>query len=101
MVLLRVCKITELEPGHATRVAAASPVAVFRLGDEFYATDDTCTHAQASLAEGYIAGDAVECAFHSAKFCIRTGQVRSLPATRPLRTYPVKIVGDEIYVDLE
>ena len=74
---------------------------MFRVGDEFFATDDTCTHAKVSLSEGYIEGDEVVCALHEARFCLRTGRVLSPPATVPLRTYAVKIEGDDVMVEME
>jgi nitrite reductase/ring-hydroxylating ferredoxin subunit len=75
-------------------------VALFRVGDQFYATDDICTHAEASLSDGYVDGDVVECPFHSARFCIRTGKALSLPASEPLKTYPVKIEDGAVCVDI-
>lgn len=101
MPFVKVCAVEDLKPGEAVKYAAARPVAVFRVGDDFYATDDTCTHAQSSLSEGYIEGDTVECAFHGARFCLRTGKVLMLPATQPLRTYPVKVDEGQVLVDIE
>jgi nitrite reductase/ring-hydroxylating ferredoxin subunit len=60
MASVKVCEASQLKPGEALRCEASRPIALFRLGDEFFATDDTCTHAQSSLAEGYIEGDIVE-----------------------------------------
>lgn len=94
------CAVTELPPGEVVQVAATPPVAVYNVDGEFYATDDTCTHEVSSLAEGYVDGDVIECAYHFAKFCIRTGAVLSFPATRPLGTYPVKVVDDTVFVDV-
>lgn len=101
MPLVRVCKADALKPGEAMRFEAARPIAIFRIGEEFLATDDTCTHAKSSLAEGYIEGEAVECAFHGARFCLRTGKALSLPATQPIRTYAVRRDGDDVLVDVE
>jgi 3-phenylpropionate/trans-cinnamate dioxygenase ferredoxin subunit len=81
-------------------IALKPPVAVFRLEDGFYATDDTCTHAQSSLAEGYIEDGTVECEFHFAKFDIRTGKALTPPAVIPLATYPVATRDGIVYVDL-
>ena len=100
MAFVKVCGVNELQPGEALRFEASCPVAVFRVGDQFYATDDTCTHAAASLADGYIEGDVVECPFHSAKFCVRTGEVLSLPASELLKTYAVKVEDGSVFVDI-
>ena len=101
MALVRVCGLAELANGTAIKLERTLPIAVFRVGDNYYAVDDTCTHAQSSLSEGYIEGETVECAFHGAKFCLKTGKVLSMPASKPLNTYPVKMEGNEIFVEIE
>ena len=90
----------EVEVDGAMVIPVKPPVAVFRLEDGFFATDDTCTHAQSSLAEGYIEDGTVECEFHFAKFDIRTGQALTPPAVIPLATYPVATRGGIVYVAL-
>lgn len=98
---VKVCGVADLAPGEAMQVATDPPIAVFNVDGEFYATDDTCTHERSSLADGYVEGDQVECSWHFAKFCIRTGEALSLPATRPLRTFRVVIDEGQIYVDVD
>jgi len=100
MAWVRVCGVGDVPPGEAIRVDADSPVAVFNVGSEFLATADTCTHANFSLSDGYIDDGVVECAAHSAKFDLRTGKALSLPATEGLATYPVKVEGDDVFVDI-
>lgn len=99
MPWIRVCGIDELPPGEARRVPSTPPIAVFNVDGEFYATADSCSHDEASLADGYIEGDQVECAWHFAKFCLRTGQVLSPPATRDIATYPIEVNGGIVYVE--
>ncbi len=101
MALRRVCRTEELADQSAIRTDGPNPIAVFRVGDEFFATDNTCTHAKFSLSEGYVEGATVECALHNARFCLRTGKVLSPPATIPLRTYPVRVEGGEVFVEAE
>lgn len=96
----RACAVTDIEDGEATTIAVVPPVAVWNVDGTFYATDDTCTHEDYSLAEGYIDGCQVECALHWAKFDLRTGDALTLPATTRLRTYPVKVDDGSVYVDL-
>lgn len=96
----RACAVADLDDGEATTVAVVPPVAVFNVDGAFFATDDTCTHEDYSLAEGYVDGCQVECALHWAKFDVRTGDALSLPATKGLRTYPVKVEGGSVLVDL-
>jgi nitrite reductase/ring-hydroxylating ferredoxin subunit len=92
--------VDEVEVDGAMVIPVKPPVAVFRLEDGFFATDDTCTHALSSLAEGYIEDGTVECEFHFAKFDIRTGKALTPPAVIPLATYPVAVRDGIVYVDL-
>jgi 3-phenylpropionate/trans-cinnamate dioxygenase ferredoxin subunit len=92
--------VDEVEVDGAMMIPVKPPVAVFRLQDGFFATDDTCTHALSSLAEGYIEDGTVECEFHFAKFDIRTGKALTPPAVLPLVTYPVAVRDGTVYVDL-
>ena len=101
MTWIRACDADALADGEAAVLDRpdGSPIAVFRIGDDYYAVDDTCTHDSYSLADGYIDGPIVECALHMAKFDVRTGKVLCLPATRDLQSYPVKLDGGEVFVD--
>lgn len=76
------------------------PVAVYHIEDGYFASDDTCSHSEYSLGEGWIEGDTVECELHAAKFDIRTGAALTLPATEPVTTYPVAVADGTVYVDL-
>lgn len=72
-------------------------IAVFHAEDgKFYALDDNCTHETASLAEGWIEGDRVECPLHATEFCLRTGKVMCLPATESTFTHVVEVVDGRI-----
>jgi len=101
VVRVRACAADELGPGEAIQVATKPPIAVFNVDGVFYATDDTCTHEEWSLADGYVDGDQVECSSHFAKFCIRTGAVLSLPATKPLRTFSVTVEAGAVMVEVD
>jgi len=100
MPWIRACSVDELEDGDALRIPTVPPVAVFRSGGEFFALNDTCTHGQSSLADGYVERDQVECAWHFAKFDLRTGSVLTPPATLPLCTYQLKVDGDDVMVEI-
>jgi 3-phenylpropionate/trans-cinnamate dioxygenase ferredoxin subunit len=69
-------------------------------GEEFHAIDNLCTHDNGPLGEGTLAEGLVECPRHGARFDVKTGAVKALPAVRPVRTYPVQIEGDEVSVDV-
>ncbi len=92
------CKLDELVAGSAFVVDVVPPIAVWNVNGEIYSTDDTCTHAESSLAEGWLEGDVVECSFHWARFCVRDGSIVAPPAHGPLKTHRVKIDDGVIYV---
>jgi 3-phenylpropionate/trans-cinnamate dioxygenase ferredoxin subunit len=94
------CTEDELRRTESVRLGIRPPVALFNLDGEFYATDDTCSHAESSLADGYVEDGAVECILHFARFCIKTGAALSAPAVDPVRTYPVKVEDGMVWVDL-
>jgi nitrite reductase/ring-hydroxylating ferredoxin subunit len=94
-----VAKTGEIEDGQAKRVVIGE-IAIYNLGGKFYATDDICTHAYASLADGYIEEGQVECPLHAARFDIVTGKALGMPATVDLRVFKVRVDGDSIYVDV-
>jgi len=63
-----------------------------------WALDNTCTHEVASLAEGWVEDGYVECPLHSSKFCLRTGAVQGMPATRPVKPHRVEVRAGEVYL---
>lgn len=73
-------------------------VALYRVEDEFFATDGMCTHGKALLAEGFVEDGCIECPLHQGRFDIRTGKAMCAPVTTDLRTLAVKREGDDIYV---
>lgn len=79
------------------------PIAVFNLGGQYYAIDDTCTHAEASLADGEVDAEKgiVACPWHGAHFSIKTGEALTMPAVTAVGKYAVKVDGGRILVDLE
>jgi nitrite reductase/ring-hydroxylating ferredoxin subunit len=94
-----VCRADEIADGEGRRVDLDPPVAVYRVGDQFYATADSCTHEQWSLGEeGELDGYEVTCTLHLAQFDVRTGRALCLPATRALRTYPVVVENGDVYI---
>ncbi|WP_344679016.1 bifunctional 3-phenylpropionate/cinnamic acid dioxygenase ferredoxin subunit [Saccharopolyspora taberi] len=96
--MIPVCRVDELPAGESIRVLADAPIAVFNADGEFYAVDDTCTHQDASLSDGFLEGCYVECPLHAAFFDLRTGMPTCLPAKRPVRTHHVMVADGVIYV---
>jgi 3-phenylpropionate/trans-cinnamate dioxygenase ferredoxin subunit len=98
---VRVCALGELAPGEARRLELDPPVAVFHTDDgDIYAIDDTCTHQDASLADGWLEGCEVECPLHASRFDLRTGKVDAPPAKKPVRTHEVSVDGGDVYITL-
>jgi 3-phenylpropionate/trans-cinnamate dioxygenase ferredoxin subunit len=92
------CPVDQLPPGEAFRIEAAVPIAVFNADGELYAIDDTCTHQDASLADGWLEGCVVECPLHASCFDLRTGKVSGPPAKLPVRTHEVTVENGVVYV---
>jgi len=94
-----VAKVGDLAPGEMMYVEVGDePVVLINLDGEFYALSDICTHEEASLSDGEIVGDEIECPLHGGAFDIRTGQPVAFPVVVPAQTYRVRVVGDEVQV---
>ncbi len=99
----RLCKRDELAPASARRFdVGGHRIALIRIGDDFYAIGDRCSHADFSLSEGEVWPDEleIECWKHGSTFSLKTGEPQSLPATRPVPVYDVVVVGDDVFVEL-
>ena len=92
--MIIVCRTEDLPPGESIRVTEGvpAPVAVFNADGEYYAIDDTCTHQDASLADGWLEGCLIECPLHASAFDLRTGLPTCLPARQAVRTHQVAVV---------
>ena len=100
---IRVAFCSDIKPGRMKRVDVSESdrrLLIVNIDGRFYAADDTCTHEDASLSKGALKGDLVRCPLHGSRFNLRTGEVLEEPAEENLRTYPVRVEGDEIWVDL-
>lgn len=100
MKRIRACSVDDIAPGNCLLLPLETPISIFNIDGEFLAIDDTCTHADASLADGFIDDGCVECPVHSALFNLRTGAPLGPPASEPLRTHPVTIEGTEVFVEV-
>jgi 3-phenylpropionate/trans-cinnamate dioxygenase ferredoxin subunit len=97
----RVCARDDLATGNARCFDVdGHRVAVVRIGDEFYAIGDTCSHADFSLSEGDVWPDEleIECPKHGSTFSLTTGEPQTLPATTPVPVYDVVVDGDDVKV---
>ncbi|WP_270353043.1 bifunctional 3-phenylpropionate/cinnamic acid dioxygenase ferredoxin subunit [Microbacterium testaceum] len=96
-----VARTDEVPDGEAIKIDAAvagtvDDIAIFNDGGEFFALDDTCSHEDASLSEGWIDDGVVECPLHAGKFCLKNGEVLSMPATEDVACHRLVIDGDDI-----
>ncbi|MET7363694.1 bifunctional 3-phenylpropionate/cinnamic acid dioxygenase ferredoxin subunit [Streptomyces sp. NPDC005562] len=98
--MIPVCRLEDLPAGESVRLDTTPPVAVFNADGELFAIDDTCSHQDASLSEGWLEGCQVECPLHAASFDLRTGRPTCLPARRPVRTHQVYVEDGVIQVRL-
>jgi 3-phenylpropionate/trans-cinnamate dioxygenase ferredoxin subunit len=73
-------------------------ILVCHTSEGFFAVDNICSHAHQQLHLGKLKGQRILCPLHGAAFDVRTGAVLSRPATKPLRSYPVRIEGDQISI---
>lgn len=80
--------------------AEGKPIALYNLDGTIYATDNVCTHAFAMLTDGWLDGEVIECPLHAGRFEIKTGKGLGPPIPCDLKTYKVRVVGDEVQVDL-
>lgn len=100
--VVRVCAKAEVEPETAKAFEVGDlRLAVYNLGGEYYVTDDECTHASASLADGILEDGVIECSLHFGAFDVKTGAVKAPPCSIALRTYKVVLQGDDVFVDLD
>ena len=104
MTLERICSVGDVAPDSVARFdLGATSIAVARIGDDWYAIGDRCSHQDVSLAEGELDVDdcSLECPKHGSCFSLSTGAPSSLPATRPVPTYVVRIDGTDVFVEVE
>jgi len=101
---IRVCAADDIKPGEilGVEISGLPKLAVYRVGDEFYCTQDLCTHGAASLSdEGDLSEYVIECTWHDGKFDIRTGKPCALPCTEALRTFPASVDAGEVFIVVE
>lgn len=99
-----VARVSDIGPGEMRYVEVGpdeEPVCLINLDGEFFALDDCCTHEEASLSDGEIIGDEIECPLHGGAFEIRTGMPTSFPVVVRAKTYEVRVEGDDVQIALK
>ena len=101
MTEVRVARLDDIPAGRPTRVEAeGTSLVLARVGETIHALDDTCAHRGGPLGDGRLTGTRLACPWHGWMYDVRTG--RCLFPTRggPVASYPVRIAGGEVWVDL-
>lgn len=99
---IKVASVDDIEDGAmiSTEIEGEQ-VVIANLGGIFYAFDEECTHSGCGLSEGDLDENIIQCPCHGAEFDIRTGKVISPPAIEQLKTYQVKVEGNDILINYE
>ncbi|MEE8457316.1 MAG: non-heme iron oxygenase ferredoxin subunit [Acidimicrobiia bacterium] len=101
MTEVAVGALTDLPEGSGLRVEHDGlAVAVFRVGDDVHAIGDRCSHAEASLSEGELFENEVECPLHGAAFDVTTGKPLTLPATKPVDVYTTEVRDGRVFIEI-
>lgn len=91
-------KASEVEEDDVICIQACGrSLAVFNIEGAYYVTDDCCTHQQASLSEGYLQDDTIECPRHQGVFHVPTGKPMGPPLTEPLRVYQARVEDGRVW----
>jgi nitrite reductase/ring-hydroxylating ferredoxin subunit len=97
----KVARVEDIPNGEALAVEVnGETLALVKVGDDVYCIHDICTHEHAHLSEGFCEGSEIECPLHGSIFDVRTGEVKSLPATEDIKTYNVKVENGEVSVEV-
>jgi naphthalene 1,2-dioxygenase ferredoxin component len=98
---MTVAQRSALEEGAVLGVETqGKPIALYNVDGEIYATDNLCTHAFAYLSDGWLDGDVIECPLHAGRFEVKTGKGLGPPIPCDIKTYPVRLVGPDIQVQI-
>ena len=94
-------KISEIPPGKLHKVSVdGKEIVIVNLDGTFYAMDDTCTHAGASLSEGTLEGESITCGWHGAKFDCKSGKLEKFAAKiNDLKSYKVIVDSDDLLIE--
>jgi 3-phenylpropionate/trans-cinnamate dioxygenase ferredoxin subunit len=102
MPWIRACATDDIDEEDLIRFDHGGKIfAIYRSPeDKFFATDGVCTHEHAFLADGLVMDDIIECPKHNGRFNYKTGEAKGAPACINLQTYPVKVEGDAVFVEI-
>lgn len=102
MAFVKVARVSDVPEGKVVVVEVEDEeVALCNVNGEIYAIANLCTHDNGPLNAGHLYGEEIECPRHGARFNVRTGEVKVLPAIMPLPTFEVQVQGEDILVDVD
>ena len=95
-----VCQAEDVPEGEARGFSlGGTPIAIYNVEGTFYATEDRCTHGLASLSEGLLDGDLIECPLHFGAFNVKTGAAAAPPCSVSIRTFVVREEAGQLMVE--
>ena len=99
---IKTCNVDDIEPEDVLRFDhGGRTFAIYRTSDgKFHATDGLCTHQNVHLAGGFVMDHLIECPKHNGRFDFTTGQAKGAPVCVDLKTYPTKVEGGEVFIQL-
>src|SRR6266436_10035417 len=98
---IKVAELSDLEEGDLMEVEVdGEPVCLAKADGVICAFTDNCTHISGPLSEGELDGNVLTCPWHGAQFNVHTGKVLCGPARQDIQTYPVRVVGEDIFVSV-
>ncbi|HEX8094051.1 MAG TPA: non-heme iron oxygenase ferredoxin subunit [Jatrophihabitans sp.] len=98
----RLCALAELSSGVPLRVELDDlEIAVVKVGEEVFAMEDVCSHADFPLSDGEVEDCTIECVLHGSRFDLRTGKPTGPPATRPVPVFATSVLDGDVYADLD
>lgn len=98
---VKMARVGEIPEGGVKALdAKGQRVVVANVQGELFAIQNLCTHDDGPLGEGGLSGELIECPRHGARFDVKTGKAVTLPAILPVKTFPVKVAGEDIFVEL-
>jgi 3-phenylpropionate/trans-cinnamate dioxygenase ferredoxin component len=109
MAFARVCSLADVKEPGSLRIdldgSGPDAIAVVRFEGEVFAIEDVCSHAEVPLSEGDVeefhGAPTIECWLHGSCFDLTSGRPTNLPATEPVPVYPVRVEGDDVFVDVD
>jgi len=98
----KVAKVSDLTDEEGLNITVnGKSLALFKVGDAYYAVDEECPHQEGPLSQGYCDGPEVTCPWHHAVFDLKNGTCLEGPSEEDVTTYPVRVEGDDVEVAVE